>query len=76
MLHSKALRQTCILIVKSTSHLLCIVAASLLLSACGQRGPLYLPTPPAPATPTQTHSATTATPAATSTTQSSAPATK
>jgi predicted small lipoprotein YifL len=24
-----------------------ILAASLLLSACGQRGPLYLPTPPA-----------------------------
>jgi predicted small lipoprotein YifL len=54
MLHSSEFFQTLILIVKPVPHLpriraICIAALlGALLAGCGQRGPLYLPKPPAP----------------------------
>nr|WP_229506455.1 lipoprotein [Massilia sp. BJB1822] len=43
MLNSKLSDQTVILIVKSTLALIGVLATCLLLSACGQTGPLYMP---------------------------------
>ncbi len=44
-----------------------ILASSLLLAACGQRGPLYLPRPPAPPPPAAATTAPVPSPTATPT---------